>query len=105
MTSPCTLYKQLTQYLNGEETESWDCLLDSADGSTLVAVNDLNLLMHAVSGETTLSAPGMAVADNKVVIPDPTQAIFGETKQEGNRRLASVVGMFLWSELRAGQRL
>jgi hypothetical protein len=68
--------------------EDWDCLLDPSDGGAFVAVTGLDL-SNATSGETTLYAPGMAVLDEKIVFSDASQAVFGTTATQSDRRLAA----------------
>ena len=92
LTKPCTLYKKIMHTKNGSPEESWDCLLDPSDGVIFVAVPPELDLSDAISGETTLFAPGLAVIHEEAVIQDASQAVFGEANNNNRRHLAAVAG-------------
>ena len=79
--------------IDGSTEESWGCLLDPSDGNIFVAVPPELDLSVAVSGETTLFAPGLAVIHEAAVIQDPSQAVFGETTRQRDRHLSVAGGL------------
>jgi len=110
LTNPCTLYKQRSILSDGagssSEEESWLCLLDPEDGSTLVSLHpqQQNLLnmTGVVSGESTLFAPpgqgDLTVMDGYIlVLKDPSKVVFGggaTTSSSGRdrRHLVAITG-------------
>ena len=78
---------------NGGPEESWDCLLDPSDGDVFVTTPSELDLSDAVSGETTLFAPGLAVIQEEAVIQDASQAVFGEATRRRDRHLAVKGGL------------
>lgn len=88
MKKPCTLFQRIMDFEDGRKETGWDCLLDPEDGDVFVEVTDLDLA-NATSGETTLFAPGLTIAQEKANIPDKSQAVFGHTRRHRDRRLAA----------------
>lgn len=93
MTEPCTLYEVFSINADGSESSEWDC--ESYNGRLVAIPAHLELeleLREAVSGETTVYAPGMAIVDGRLDIPVVSEIVYGYNPHRQNRQLLATSG-------------